>query len=102
MVFVAHTPDGEVIGTTTLLVEKKFIHRGGLVGHIEDVAVANGYQGRGVGSSLVEAAVRRAKEIGCYKCILDCRPELVGFYEGLGFSRHEVGMRLDLKKPSKS
>ena len=100
-VFVASTGSGKVIGTTTLLVETKFIHRGGRVGHIEDVAVMKGYQGRGVGRSLVEAAVRHAKELGCYKCILDCKPEVVGFYEGLGFSRHEVGMRLDLKKPAR-
>jgi glucosamine-phosphate N-acetyltransferase len=96
-IFVALASDRQVMGTTTLLVEKKFIHRGGLVGHIEDVAVRKGYEGRGVGGSLVVAAVQRAKELGCYKCILDCKPELVGFYEGLGFVKHDVGMRLELK-----
>ena len=29
----------EIVGTTTLLVEPKFIHQGGKVGHIEDVVV---------------------------------------------------------------
>ena len=28
-----------VVGTTTLFIEQKFIHQGGLVGHIEDVVV---------------------------------------------------------------
>ena len=65
--------------------------------HIEDVAVRKGYQGRGVGSSLVKSAVEMARELGCYKCILDCGSELVGFYEGVGFSRHDVGMRIDIK-----
>lgn len=89
-----------VLGTTTLLVEQKFIHGGGLVGHIEDVAVRPGDGGRGVGSSLVKAAVQLARELGCYKCILDCKEDLVPFYERMGFRRHEIGMRLDLRPKS--
>jgi len=93
---VAVAADGKVIGATTLLAEQKFIHRGGLAGHIEDVVVREGYEARGVGRSLVNAAVELAKELGCYKCILDCKADVTGFYEGLGFRRHEIGMRLDL------
>jgi len=89
---------GQVVGATTLLVEQKFIHNGGLVGHIEDVTVRKGYEGRGLGGSLVTAAVRLAEELGCYKVILDCKEGLVGFYEGLGFRKHDVGMRRDLKQ----
>ena len=95
-VFVAVRVDGEVVGTTTLLLERKFIHGGGLVGHIEDVAVRQGREGKGIGSALVSAAVDRARREGCYKCILDCKEELVPFYSRLGFKRHEVEMRLDL------
>ncbi len=87
----------EVVGTTTLLVEEKFIHHGGLVGHIEDVAVRKGYEGRGIGGSVVKAAVDLAREKGCYKVILDCKRDLTGFYEKLGFSARDVGMRIDLK-----
>ena len=97
-VIVAVAEDGEVIGTTTLLVEKKFIHHGGLVGHIEDVAVRKGYEGMGVGSAVVRGAVSRAEQLGCYKVILDCKPELVPFYERMGFKSKDVGMRLDLKR----
>jgi len=100
-VFVAVGADGQVVGATTLLVEQKFIHGGGLVGHIEDVAVRKGYEGRGVGGSLVKAAVEMADGLACYKCILECREELVGFYEKLGFHRHDVGMRMDLKRDSR-
>src|SRR5215831_16849381 len=36
--FVAWDPSiNEVVGSVSLLVERKFIHRGGKVGHIEDV-----------------------------------------------------------------
>jgi glucosamine-phosphate N-acetyltransferase len=97
-IFVAVTGDGQVIGATTLLVEQKFIHRGGLVGHIEDVAVRKGRQGKGVGGSVVRAAVEKARELGCYKVILDCKADLVDFYKKLGFSEHDVGMRIDLAR----
>src|SRR5579864_1174603 len=55
-IFVAVASDGQVIGATTLLVEQKFIHRGGRVGHIEDVVVRKGHEGKGVGGSVVSAA----------------------------------------------
>src|SRR5207302_10549443 len=68
-VFVAVTGDGEIIGATTLLVEQKFIHRGGLVGHVEDVVVRIGHEGKGVGGSVVRAALEKARLLGCYKVI---------------------------------
>lgn len=95
-VFVA-IRDEAVLGTTTILVEPKFIHDGGFVGHIEDVSVREGFEGDGIGRALVEAAVEFARRSGCYKCILDCEDDVVGFYEGLGFRKRAVEMRLDLR-----
>ena len=40
--------DGMVVGSTTLLIEQKFIHKGGLVGHIEDVVVKKEFEGQGL------------------------------------------------------
>ena len=95
-IFVALNESGQVVGTTTLIIEQKFIHNGGLVGHIEDVSVRNAHEGRGVGSALVKRALEVAEESGCYKCILDCSKDLTKFYERLGFRKHEVAMRKDL------
>jgi glucosamine-phosphate N-acetyltransferase len=88
---------GRVIGTTRLLVERKFIHGGGLVAHIEDVAVAKPHQQRGVASALVRHAVAEAERFGCYKVILNCFDDLVPFYERIGFRAYDRGMRLDLQ-----
>jgi glucosamine-phosphate N-acetyltransferase len=85
-----------VIGTLSLLIEQKFIHQGGRVGHIEDVAVHRDHQRGGIGRLLVEHATREARRLGCYKVILNCRTELVPFYERCGYHRHDVGMRIDL------
>jgi glucosamine-phosphate N-acetyltransferase len=89
--------DSKVVGTTRLLVERKFIHGGGLVGHIEDVAVSPEYQHRGVGTALVRHAVDEAKRLGCYKVILDCFDDLASFYARMGFRPFNRGLRLDLR-----
>ena len=86
----------EIIGTATLLVEQKFIHNGGKVGHIEDVVTRKGFEGRGVGREIVNKLIEIANEYGCYKIILDCDVTVVKFYEKMGFVKKAITMRLDL------
>lgn len=85
----------EVIGATTLLIEQKFIHDGGKVGHIEDVVVRKEYQDKGVGKKIVSALLKYAEKKGCYKTILDCSDDLIPFYENLGFKSHSNSLRFD-------
>jgi glucosamine-phosphate N-acetyltransferase len=97
-IFVAVIPQRQsgrevVIGTTTLLVEPKFIFNGGSVGHIEDVSIRRGYQNMGLGRRLVMHATRVAKEMGCVKIVLDCSDETMPFYEKLGFSYQDNCMK---------
>ena len=88
--------DGKkIVGTTTLFIEQKFIHDGGLVGHIEDVVVRKDYEGKGIGIKLVTSMLERAKEKNCYKTILDCNDDVKQFYERIGFKRESNGMRYD-------
>lgn len=85
-----------IIGTATLLVEHKFLHGGGIVGHIEDVVVDPNQQGESIGSELVKRCVDKAKNEGCYKVILDCSEDNITFYEKCGFHKSEMSMRVDL------
>ena len=87
--------DGEIVGSTTLLIEPKFIHQGGFVGHIEDVAVKKDFEGQGIGMKLVLSLLDVAKERKCYKTILNCEDELVSFYEKIGFKQKSNEMRFD-------
>ena len=87
--------DNKIVASTTLLVEQKFIHDGGLVGHIEDVVVRKEYEGKGIGIKLVMSMLERAKEKNCYKTILDCKDDLKQFYERIGFKHESNGMRYD-------
>lgn len=93
--FVALAGD-RVVGTASLLMEKKFIHGGSYVGHIEDVAVHRDFQGLGIGKSLIHRIQQEARNAGCYKVILNCKENNVPFYERLGFRRNEIEMRFDL------
>jgi len=87
--------DDKIIGSTTLLIEPKFIHNGGLVGHIEDVVVSKDHQGKGIGEKIVLALLDYAKNQGCYKTILDCADNVKPFYEKIGFKTHSNEMRFD-------
>jgi glucosamine-phosphate N-acetyltransferase len=56
-----------IVGTGALIVERKFIHQLGLVGHIEDIAVAKDQQGKKLGLRIIQALDFVAERVGCYK-----------------------------------
>ena len=85
----------KIVGSTTLLIEQKFIHGGGLVGHIEDVVVRKDYEGKGIGMKLVISLLDVAKQRKCYKTILNCEDSLKQFYEKIGFKKTTNEMRYD-------
>lgn len=95
-VFVALN-DTEIIGSITTIIEQKFIHNGGKVCHIEDVVTRKGFENLGIGSILVEKALEFAVQEQCYKTILNCSTYNSGFYEKIGFYKHDIGMRYDVK-----
>ena len=87
--------DGRIVGSTTIIIEPKFIHDGGNVAHIEDVVVSKEYQGKGIGEMLIKSLLDLAKDSNCYKTILDCSDEVKTFYEKIGFKITSNGMRYD-------
>jgi glucosamine-phosphate N-acetyltransferase len=97
-IFVAVVQDGRnqglIIGTTTLLVEPKFIFGGGRVAHIEDVAVRAEYQRKGIGFKLVNYATEQAAIMRCIRTVLDCSDENIPFYEKIGYSYHGNSMKI--------
>lgn len=89
--------DNKIIATASLLIEQKFIHKCGRVGHIEDVVVDKSARGLGLGKIMIKYLTMEAKNSGCYKVILDCSEDNVGFYKKCGFSKNEVMMANYLK-----
>ncbi|KFM14171.1 Acetyltransferase domain containing protein [Marine Group I thaumarchaeote SCGC AAA799-O18] len=92
---IIHVAVDEIIGSTTLFIEQKFIHDSGLVGHIEDVVVRKAYEGQGIGMKLVSSLLDVAKQRKCYKTILNCEDSLKSFYEKIGFKKATNEMRYD-------
>lgn len=87
--------DSKIIGAASIIIEQKFIHDGGKVGHIEDVVVAKEFQGKGIGQKIVRSLLEYAQKQDCYKTILDCTDDLIPFYKKLGFKLHSNSMRFD-------
>ena len=86
--------DNKVLGTITIIIEQKLIHKGKCVGHIEDLVVDKDHNGMGIAKELLAYAIQTAKDNNCYKVILDCDKELVIFYEKSGFKEKAVQMVL--------
>ncbi|HET7147621.1 MAG TPA: GNAT family N-acetyltransferase [Candidatus Nitrosopolaris sp.] len=97
-IFVAVAQDsskqGLIIGTTTLLVEQKFIFGGGRVGHVEDVSVRSEYRRKNIGFNLVTYATEQAARMGCIKTVLDCSDDNIPFYEKIGYTYQDNCMKV--------
>ena len=81
-----------IIGCATLLIEEKFIHNMGKVGHIEDVVIDKAYRGLNLGKLIIDVLMSIGKKNGCYKIILDCEEKNIEFYERCGFTKKGVEM----------
>jgi GNAT superfamily N-acetyltransferase len=87
----------EVIGTFELLIMDNLAHMGAKSGVVEDVVVSDSWQGRGIGKRMMEFALERCREAGCYKMALSSnqkREAAHRFYDNLGFERHGYSFRV--------
>ena len=67
---------------------------------LEDVFVDEEYRKKGIGTQLVKRAIELAKKLNCYKIIATSRFErenLHEWYQELGFKKHGLEFRIDLK-----
>ena len=97
-VYVA-TLDGAIVGTFALLVMDNLAHLGAPSGVVEDVIVSAKRQGRGIGKQLMQFAMERCRERGCYKMALSSnlrREAAHRFYDSLGFERHGYSFAINL------
>ena len=91
-VVLVYEENNKILASGTLLIESKLIRNCGLVGHIEDIVVDKELNSKGIGKKLLNELVSYAKNNGCYKVILDCRNEIIPFYEKCGFKKKEEHM----------
>ena len=88
--------DDKLLASGTLLIESKFIHDLGQVGHIEDIVVEKNSRGQGLAQKITNFLISKAFEKGCYKVILDCQERHCRLYEKCGLSQKQVQMSIYL------
>lgn len=86
--------NNKIIGTASIFIESKFIHKLSSVGHIEDVVIDTEYRNKGLGKLLINHCTKYAREHQCYKIILNCDLKNVTFYEKCGFTSKNIEMSL--------
>ncbi len=87
---------GETIGTVVLLIVPSLSHGGLPWAKVEHMVVAEDLRGQSIGNQLMEYAITRSREVGCYKMELTSdnrRPEAHSFYRSLGFEAAAASFR---------
>jgi len=90
-IIVAELND-KIIGTITILLEKKFIHNSSIYAHVEDVFIDESYRNKSIGSNLVKKAIDYCKEKNVFKISLNCHENLKDFYEKNKFEKRQINM----------
>ncbi len=88
--------DNNIVATATTIMERK-LRYDQLCCHIEDVAVSSLHRGKGYGRDMVYYCIDIAKKNRCYKIKLNCKYNLVNFYNNLGFyndGQHMVNIQI--------
>jgi GNAT superfamily N-acetyltransferase len=93
--------DGKIVGTFALAIMDNLAHKGSKSGLIEDVVVAQPFQGRGIGKQMMSRAIEICREKSCYKACLSSnlkRHNAHKFYESIGFEIHGYSFLMELKE----
>jgi histidine triad (HIT) family protein len=91
--------EGRVVGVCQLMILRHLQQQGGRCAEIESMHVAESHRGKGIGSVLLEEAVERAREAGCYRVQLTSnkvRTAAHRFYARHGFVASHEGFKLYL------
>ena len=94
---VVENENAEIIGTLQLSFIQYLTYRGGIRAQIEAVRIRKDQRGLGIGKTMFEWAINRAKERNAHLLQLTTdkkRPKAIKFYEDLGFKATHEGMKI--------
>ena len=97
---VVENENSEIIGTLQLSFIQYLTYRGGIRAQIEAVRIRKDQRGVGIGKTMFEWAINRAKERNAHLLQLTTdkkRPKAIKFYEDLGFKATHEGMKMHFK-----
>lgn len=98
---VIEDENSEVIGTLQLTLIQYMNYCGGTRAQIESVIIRKDKRGLGIGKTMFEWAINRAKEKNAFMLQLTSdkkRPRAIKFYEDLGFKATHEGMKMHFEK----
>ena len=74
-------------GSVVVITDGEKIHGTAVLGghHIEAIAIAKAWRGKGLGRAIIEAIQRRTEVITA-----SCHPQALGFYRALGFTCYSL------------
>ncbi|WP_395822568.1 GNAT family N-acetyltransferase [Collimonas sp.] len=93
--------DGIAVGTFSILVFCSLTHEGTQQAVLDAVVISRARRGQGIGSVMLDHALRIAGEAGCYKIALSSnlkRMDAHRFYENFGFRQHGISLAIALPK----
>jgi GNAT superfamily N-acetyltransferase len=93
--------EGRIAGSFALLIMHNIGHLGAPSAIVEDVVVDPALHGEGIGRQMMQFAIAKARDKGCYKMMLSSnarRERAHAFYEALGFERHGFSFRVELRR----
>ena len=94
---VVENKNSEIIGTLQLSFIQYLTYQGGIRAQIEAVRIRKDKRGLGIGKTMFEWAINRAKERNAHLLQLTTdkkRPKAIKFYEDLGFKATHEGMKI--------
>jgi GNAT superfamily N-acetyltransferase len=94
---VVENEGAEIIGTLQMSFIQYLTYKGGIRAQIEAVRIRKDQRGLGIGKTMFEWAIQRAKERNAHLLQLTTdkkRPEAIKFYEALGFRASHEGMKI--------
>ncbi len=98
---VVENENSEIIGTLQLTFIQYLTYRGGIRAQIEAVRIRKDKRGIGLGKTMFEWAIKRAKERKAHLLQLTTdkkRPKAIEFYENLGFIKSHEGMKMHFNR----
>lgn len=98
---VVENENAEIVGTLQLTFIQYLTYRGGIRAQIEAVRIRKDKRGLGIGKTMFEWAIKRAKEKNAHLLQLTTdkkRPKAIKFYEDLGFKSSHIGMKMHFNK----
>lgn len=96
---VVENENDEIIGTLQLSFLQYLTYQGGIRAQIEAVRIRKDKRGLGIGKTMFEWAINRAKARNAHVLQLTTdkkRPQAIEFYKSLGFKDSHEGMKLHL------